>query len=120
MIELIKLSENDVKDLNFENLDKKEVYAFKKDAVTIGISYINNIDKNSNILWIYILAEYQSNGYGTLLFDEMLKILKEMGYKEFILNIDKANTRIINIIMKHKSLLLGTNGDMQRYVVDLA
>lgn len=86
-----------------ENSNK---YILKNDIQELGYAYIYHGDFKNNI-YIFINPKYRSNGYGFLLFSNVINELKNTTkYSHIILDTDKSNTHINNIIAKCGGLLL--------------
>ena len=73
----------------------------------VAHGYIFN--REINPIEVYVNKEYQSNGYGKLLFKSLLKILKDNGLKGIIFILDESNFKIINIIKDLGAVELGRN-----------
>lgn len=111
-----KLEKNLIKELNI-NIDKKdEVYALIKDKKIIGIGIIY-IDKNT--INLCISENYQSNGYGTILFKNLLKKLKEYNYKEICIQVQRENVKLRKIIEKYENINISTNNGILEYIVKI-
>ena len=54
-----------------------------------------------------IAKEYRGKGYGSILFKELLKKCKEIGYKEIKLFPMKSNSPSINIMLKNGGQIIG-------------
>lgn len=94
---IIKLNDSDVK-----NSSK---YILKNKDIELGYSYIFDSAPNNNV-YVFIHPEHRSNGYGSYLFGEMLKIMKSLGSKAIKFDIEKTDVCANNILAKFKGLLL--------------
>ena len=54
-----------------------------------------------------IAKEYRGKGYGTILFKELLKKCKEIGYKEIKLFPMKSNEPTVKIMLKNGGQIIG-------------
>lgn len=96
------------------NSDK---YILQDNEKQIGYGYI--IDSEINPIDIFINEEERSNGYGELLFSQLLKIIKQDNKKPLIFEVKKTNYRISNIISKLGALHITTIEDKNRWVFPL-
>ena len=86
-----------------ENSDK---FLLKNKQIELGYAYIYHGDFNNNIKF-FIHPQYRSNGFGSLLFINIIKELKNgTNYSHIKLDIEKTNTHANNIISKHGGLIL--------------
>ena len=108
-MELIELKTSDK-----ENSVK---YLLKSNDNEIGYGYI--FAKEINPIEIYIYENYQSNGYGKLLFNSLLNILKNKGLKGILFEIDESNYRFINIIGQAGAREFGRNSPIIKFVLKL-
>lgn len=106
-MELLKLKASDK-----ENSDK---YIIKKENITIGEGYIFN--REDNQIFVYIKPEFRSNGYGSLLFEKLLNIVKKGDIKILKFKIETQNVCGINIICKFGAVLLSASKDYTHYVL---
>lgn len=109
MMEVIKLMNNE------ENI---ETYELRKDNQVMGVGTIA-LNNKVNKIYIEIKNEFQSNGYGTFLFCELLDILRKKGYKQIELIIKRSNYKIINIINKFDPICESTNKEYVKYLLPL-
>lgn len=97
--------------------DNSLVYILEKDHQIIGYGFLNN--KKKNKIEILIKDEYQSNGYGKVLFEKMLEELKEIGDRDVKLTISKDNYKIKNIIKLFNGILLSNYNGKEEYLIPL-
>ena len=83
----------------------------------IGVGYI--FSREINPIEIYIVEDYQSNGYGKFLFNSLLNILKSRNLKGIIFSIDKNNYRFINIIGQAGAIEFGRDGAKINFALKL-
>ena len=71
--------------------------ATENDNKPVGVVWVRimtdygHIDKDIPFLAISLYKEYRGLGIGTTLMKEMLRILKDKGYKQVLLSVQKAN-----------------------------
>lgn len=73
---------------------KDKLYILRLNNINIGYGIIRN-SINSNRIYIQIFDEFQSNGYGTYLFKELIRMIDE----ELEFSIDYSNYKMIRIIL---------------------
>ena len=93
------------------------LYCLKLNDKTIGLGVIDL--RKDNIIDFYIIKEYQGNGYGKILFENLLEKLKEKGYKEITLDIDSENIKLVKIISDFNGLHISSKGEISRYVIPI-
>ena len=108
-MELIQLQTSDK-----ENSVK---YLLKLDGKDIGYGYI--FDRENNPIEIFIAEEHQSNGYGKIFFNSLLKIVKNKGLKGVLFKVDRSNYRFINIIQKAGAFEIGREALEIKYAIKL-
>lgn len=96
-----------------------EIYGYFLKDTMIGYLLIKKDLSNIDNIYIKILDKYESNGYGNLLFIEGLNLLKEKGFKDITLNIDKSNYKMINIILKNKAVELTNNKGIKKFIIKI-
>lgn len=97
--------------------DNSLVYILEKDHQIIGYGFLNN--EKENRIEILIKDEYQSNGYGKILFEKMIEELKKIGDREVKLTISKDNYRIKNIIKSFNGIQLSNYNGKEEYLIPL-
>ena len=119
-MEFIKVNNEIVNELNINDTNEKEVYILKINNQIVGFGYIlTNPQKENNIISFFIKKEHQSNGYGTILFKNLLNIIKEKGHKKIELTIEKENYKTINIIEKFNGIHISTNMNLVKYIIPI-
>ena len=98
-MELVELKVSDK-----ENSIKYKLLSEDKE---VAHGYIFN--RETNPIEIYVEQDYQSNGYGKLLFTSLLNVLKNKGLKGAIFQLDENNYKIINIIKNAGGVEIGRN-----------
>lgn len=86
-----------------------ETYLLQNDVAQLGYATVDFNAKDNNI-YVFINSEHRSNGYGSYLFAEMVKIFKQKNVQDLKFNIEKNNTNAINIIVKNNGKLLLEDG----------
>ena len=99
--------------------EKVDLFSYKKDDTLIGYAFVKKDNINIDNIYIKIFDKYQSNGYGKSLFNELIKVLKERKFKEIILNIDKDNYKMINILKNNGGLELSTVNGIKKIIIKL-
>lgn len=92
-------------------------YKFLKDDKMIGVASINK--DNEDKVYIFIKKELRGNGYGKILFSEVIKELKNKGYSEVIIRFEKDNIQMLKIINHNGGKHLSTDNKIMRYVVPI-
>ena len=92
-------------ELKVSDKENSVKYILKLDGLEIAHGYIFN--REINPIEIYVERDYQSNGYGKLLFNSLLNILKKSGLKGLIFKLDENNFKIINIVKKFGAVEIG-------------
>lgn len=82
-----------------------ETYLLQNDVAQLGYATVDFNAKDNNI-YVFINPEHRSNGYGSYLFAEMVKMFKQKNVQDLKFNIEKNNTNAINIIVKNNGKLL--------------
>ena len=76
MLNIVKVEKIEIELKKMFELNKgEEIYSLELDEKNIGYGIIRNNDNEK--IEIYILNQYQRNGYGTYLFNELLKIINK-------------------------------------------
>lgn len=104
-----------------ENIDINlfEIYGCFLDNTMVGYLLIKKEQSNIDNIYIKVLDNYTSMGYGNLLFIKGLNMLKEKNFKDLILNINKDDYRMISIIKKNKGIELSTNNGIKEFLIKL-
>lgn len=110
MLEIERVNSNDTKSM-FNIINGEEIYSLLLDKKNIGYGIIRN--NNECKIEVYILEEYQGNGYGSFLFKELLKKIK----KDINLKIDISNVIIKRIIENNNGIELGRDGQFIYYII---
>lgn len=116
-MEFVKLKKEVLDDINIDIKNCNEVYYLKDNTNIIGIGLINL--KKENIIDFYIKEKYQGNGYGKILFKNLLEKLKEYNLKEITLKIPKDNIKITKIVEDFQGLHISTNKNILEYVIPI-
>ena len=110
MLKVNKIISNDINDM-FDILGNEEIYSLDLDNQNIGYGIIrNNVD---NQVEVYILKDYQGNGYGSYLFNYLINHFK----KDIKLKVDINNMIIRRIIRKNNGIELWRDGHNIYYVI---
>lgn len=107
MLKLLKMSEEEKIKLNLIN--KNECYILKSDDKILGFIVMDD-------LYIYILETERYNGYGTILFEYLLKKLKEQNIKKFETLISINNLTMRRIIENNKGIELSRKESIVKYI----
>lgn len=103
--------------LNVSDKENSDKYVLKFNEKEIGYSYIFHEAKNNNI-YIFINQENRSNGFGSFLFGEMLKIIKSSKLSHLFFDIEKPNYSANNIIAKFNGQILSED-DKKHWILKL-
>lgn len=103
--------------LNVSDKENSDKYVLKLDAKEIGYSYIFHEVKSNNI-FIFVNQENRSNGFGSFLFGEMLKIIKSSKLSHLFFDIEKPNYSANNIIAKFNGQILSED-DKKHWILKL-
>lgn len=86
--------------------DNSNKYLFKAGNKELGYAYIFH-NKSINNVYFFINPQFRSNGYGFLLFKNVIKELKNTtNYSHINLDIEQSNPHANNIIGKCGGLIL--------------
>lgn len=83
----------------------------------IGYGYI--IETEMNPIEIFVNEEERSNGYGKLLFKNLIQIAKENGKNALFFEIKRENYRFTNIVSSSGARRIGTNDGITKWVLPL-
>ena len=103
--------------LNVSDKENSDKYVLKFNEKEIGYSYIFHEAKNNNI-YIFINQENRSNGFGSFLFGEMLKIIKSSKLSRLFFDIEKPNYSANNIVAKFNGQILSED-DKRHWILKL-
>lgn len=116
MVNLSKMNEEAKIRYNFP-IDS-ECYILKKDEKTLGYSKIEILENNID-LFIFITEEERGNGYGKLLFKELLKIIKEKNINNFEISVPHNNLPLVRIIDSNKGIEVSRKEKVAKYIIIL-
>ncbi|MDD6879632.1 MAG: GNAT family N-acetyltransferase [bacterium] len=106
-----------LKKLQIDKKDNEDIYLFKDNKEKIvGLSKIITLNED-NYLEFLIIEKYQNKGYGKILLEITLNILKNNGFHEVYLDINKKNYKAISIISHFNGELLSTVGNQSKYII---
>ena len=106
-------------EIPFEYNNEDKIYVLKNDNDFIGYGKIILNQDNKDILYFMIKPEYQSNGYGTMLYEKLLQVLKDNNYKDIVIHISNDNIKAINIINKFRNIHTTTIKGISEYIVPI-
>lgn len=95
----------------FKLIEKDNLYSLTLDNKTIGYGIIR--EDKTNKIEIYILKQYQNNGYGSFLFLELLKKIN----MDIKLKTTIDNHKMKKIITKYHGKEISRNGEYIFYVI---
>ena len=113
---MIKLVENK-EESNSKMKDSQYFYEFQKDNNTLGWATINKDDENK--LYIFIDENFRGNGYGKLLFSEMMKELRNKDYKQFKVIFNKENIPMLKIVEDNNGLQIGADTKLFKFEIPI-
>ena len=90
-------------------------YLLKQNNMIIGFGKINN-DDYENKIEIYILTEYRGNGYGKMLFGNLLDELKNENIPDISVFIDTTDIVQRKIVEDFKGILVCKSKDKSKSV----
>lgn len=96
-MEFVKVDRNFGENLfQYELALNHDVYLLKNDKI-LGYGFIMNSQKDT--IYFHILEEYRGNGYGTMLFHNLLEVVKKsLSYKDIELSVRKDDLRSKRIL----------------------
>lgn len=100
-----------------ERFHEGDCYKYKKDNKEIGLGVINN-DENDKI-FIYIKKDLRGNGYGKLLFTEVLNELIKRGYEHINVKFGKENIQMLKIVEYNGGLQISTDKKTVKYLIPI-
>ncbi len=77
------------------------IYVYEKDGRVIGYIGYRVVDQRADILNFLIDIEYQNQGFGSKLFENMLTELKNEGVVSVILEVRESNLRAVKFYEKY-------------------
>ena len=103
----------------FEISNNSTFYILRLNDKTIGRARIYNVDQTNNKFDVYVSEEFRGNGYGKFLFDEIVKEIKQMGYKEVKLQINRKNLIGRRLIEAAGGLKISQKGEITTFVLPI-
>lgn len=97
--------------------ESKYCYQFFEDDKTIGAVSVNNSEEDA--LYLFIRKELRGNGYGKILFAEILKKLKENNYQKIIVQFNKKNMQMLKIIDDYNGMHISTDCNIIKYLIPI-
>lgn len=86
-------------------------YILKAESKELGYAYIY-LNNSINNIYFFIHPQHRSNGYGSLLFSNIINELKTTTEYPFIkLDVEKTNVHTNNIIAKSGGLILSEDNN---------
>lgn len=116
MLELVKVDKN-INQIR-EIVDYEDIYKLVKDDKIIGYGTINK-DKE-NIIYVFIEQDLRGNGYGKILFSEMIKIIEKLGYKDVKIIFKRENIQMLKITEKMGGLHLSSKEGEVQYLIPIS
>ena len=92
-------------------------YILKVDGKEVGFGYLFN--RETNPIEIFVLKEFQSNGYGKFWFGELLRVLKQGERLGVLFEVKDSDYRFRNIIMQAGAFEIGRNLPTIKYALKL-
>ena len=96
----------------------KNYFKLLKDSKMIGTAIIKQDEDDR--LYIFIKKELRGNGYGKILFSEILKELKNRGYNDITIKFQKNNIPMLKIVTSNGGLHLSTDEQMVKYIIPIS
>lgn len=91
------------------------LFSLTIDGKIVGYARLENIENNP--IEIYVLQQYRGNGYGTVLYKNILAELKKSNLKDFKTSIDKENYIMTRILEKNGALKISTINGINLYII---
>lgn len=107
----------ELKELKISDKENSVKYILLVQGREVGFGYIFN--REVNPIEIYIENDFQSNGYGKLLFNSLLKILKDSGLKGLKFELDENNGRLISVIKQAGAVEIGRDLPKIKFIIKL-
>ena len=104
-------------ELEMSDKENSVKYVLIVNSEEVGYGYIFN--RETNPIEVYIDDNYQSNGYGKLLLNSLLNILKEKGLKGVTFKLDENDYRFINIIKQAGAVEVGRQFPDIKFIIKL-
>lgn len=104
-------------ELKVSDKEKSVKYKLMSSGKEVAHGYI--FSRETNPIEIYVEKDYQSNGYGKLLFNSLVNVLKKKGLKGLIFQLDESNFKIINIIKKYGAVEISRNMTEIKFLLKL-
>ena len=92
-------------------------YKLLEDNKMIGVASINKDEEDK--VYIFIKKELRGNGYGKILFAEIIKELNKKSYKKIIVKFEKENIQMLKIVTSNKAQHLSTDNGTVKYLVPI-
>lgn len=99
------------------------IYVLKEKDI-LGYGFIKKVSKNP--ICVYVLDKYRGNGYGTILFRNLLDVIKKNSIdeelqdkKEIYFTLSKEEGRIHRIIRRSGGMVVFEDGNSVSYVLPL-
>lgn len=117
-MEFVKVDKSFCNQLFLDELSSdSDVYILKDDTI-LGYGFIYNTNKD--MIYFHILEEYRGNGYGTILFQKILDVLKEQKKLNSIeLAIPAEDVRCNRILKKFGGVETHSENKKVYYVIPL-
>lgn len=79
------------------NSTNSKYYVFKEKDIVIGFAGFKQILDSVEIMNIVINRNFRNKGYGTIIFKELIKIIKNYNFKKAFLEVNENNLPAIKI-----------------------
>ena len=97
--------------------EKSFKYELVLDDKVLGYGYI--INRAINPIEVYIGQQYQSNGYGKVLFNGLLELLRQRHIKGTVFELKDEQYKFQNIILQAGAIQVSRNGSIVKYILKI-
>lgn len=113
-MEFVEIDKNQFENLFNYKVENTLIYTLKDEKI-VGYGFIKNDEDNQ--LNIHVLEKYRGNGYGTILFKNLLNVIDDK--KEINLTVSKENIPINRIIKSSGGILVFEGSKCSNYIIPL-
>ena len=107
-----------VERIDKSNKENMEQFDFLDGEILLGSGYING-NLTSNNIYVYVVPQYRSNGYGTQITEYLMDLLKQMSKESITLTIEIDNVHANNMLLKCGAVHLSSFDGYVKYVLPI-
>jgi len=115
MIEFDKMNMIEKQSLKFNLSDN--LFSLKLDSKIIGYGKVT--DNYNNRIEIYIEQDYRGNGYGKILFEKMIDVIKNLNLNDVHITSPKQNIQMKKIITDFGGKQVSIDDEIVQYILPL-